>query len=85
MQQLYPSLKTAGYGDDLVNCPRNSPSLRQRIAGEGACVRAQALLFRRQREIDRHRSLDKRESIPRIGAGLAKVSQAIRHREYQMR
>jgi hypothetical protein len=27
MQQLYPSLKTVGYGDDLVNCPRNPPSL----------------------------------------------------------
>jgi hypothetical protein len=37
----------------------------------------------------RHRSLDKRESDSPyrrvIGAGLAKVSQAVRHREYQMR
>ena len=33
---------------------RGRSHLRQHIAGEGACVRAQALLFRRQREIDRH-------------------------------
>jgi hypothetical protein len=33
---------------------RGRHHLRQHVAGEGACVRAQALLFGRQREIDGH-------------------------------